>query len=195
MQTATAAETGGRQTESEVVQSCDRRIAYLAQPFAKQYGVAIQDLIQEGRIALLESAREWDPTGGASIWTFGRRAVFWAMLQLVARERKEPSRDLDGIVGLAQKEEDCDERDPWIDRLPSAEPSPEEIAKLGEDLAMLEEEIDALSDVERDVLWRVFGESKDVRAIAEEMSTSKSDVDRIKHRAIERLRERIETRS
>lgn len=188
MQAATAADgSGGRESESRLVQSHERLIRYTAIPFVG-HGIALEDLMQEGKIALLEAARRWDPSQGVKLWTYARKFVLGGIFRCVAREINEPSRDL---LAPAEENEDGD----VVARLLSEGPTPEEIAQLGEDLVILEEEIDALNEGERQVLWKVFGDDLTLRDIAVADGTHHSTPQRIYRGAIEKLRNRMEARA
>jgi len=63
---------------NDVIKAHDRLIRHLADSFTGS-GVAIDDLIQEGRIALWKASERW--RGEASLWTYARRSVLSAMLK------------------------------------------------------------------------------------------------------------------
>lgn len=179
-----AASGGGGDTESRIVQKHDRLIRYTAIPFVG-HGIALDDLVQTGRLALLEASRRWDASQGVKLWTYARKFVLGDMFRLVAREINEPSRDL--VAG------DDGEDGDMVTRLLAAGPTPEEVAQLGEDLTILEEEIDALSADERDVLWKHFGEDVPVWKTVEGQHHSAAQ--RLYHGAIETLRNRMTVRA
>lgn len=66
------------------------RLSYMVQPFSN-CGVDREDLLQEARVALWRAAEKWDETRGASLWTFARRKVFGALVDLTTRQAEEPS--------------------------------------------------------------------------------------------------------
>lgn len=202
MQSATAIADagggGGHDSESEIIRKHDRLIRYRAIPFVG-HGVDVQDLIQEGRIALLEAARKFDESHGASLWTYARKFVLGAMFKCVSREIVEPSRD------LASRHDGDDEELPLYGgatgpenlefALASGTPSPEEIVELEEDLAILEEEVATLSEAEKSVLWKVFGEEKSLRDVAVESGCHHCTPQRVYHGAMQKLRHQMEART
>jgi len=190
---ATAAVSSGRETEEEILEKHERLIRSRALRYFAGHGVPLEDLLQEGRIALIGAARRWDSSHGAALWTYARKFVLGAMFRLVEREINEPSKDLD--------EADVAEGDEFAAQtssaqLQSVDPTPEEIAEMGEDLAILEQEIDrALSDDERRVLWQLYGECETSRDAAESLGTSHGFVTRTKLNALEKLRARMAVRA
>lgn len=69
-----------REDSDAVIQQHDSRIRHLARRFVGS-GASVDDLMQEGRLALFLAAKLWRPDGGACLWTYARRAVFAAMLR------------------------------------------------------------------------------------------------------------------
>jgi RNA polymerase sigma factor (sigma-70 family) len=191
--TSTAYESG-HESEADIIKKHDRLIRHRAIPFVG-HGVTLDDLVQEGRIALLEASRKWDAAHGAALWTYARKFVVGAMFRAVSREINEPSRDLDLDAGYTYTDLGREDGADTAGAILSDMPSPEEIAELGEDLDILESEIDSLGDIERNVLWQIFGEEKDVRSIGETIQISKSAVDRVKRGALEKLRARMAVRA
>lgn len=72
-------------TESEILSKHERLIRHMARPFTS-FGPMIDDLLQEGRLALLVAARKYDPAYGAELWTYARKYVLGAILKLVNNE-------------------------------------------------------------------------------------------------------------
>lgn len=75
--------------EQAVIRAHDGRIRVAALPFLR-LGASMDDLIQEGRIALLLAMRKWQPDRGATIWTYARRFVIGAMFSTVGQILSAP---------------------------------------------------------------------------------------------------------
>lgn len=187
MQSATAIAAGGssgdHDSESKIIKQHKKRIRWVAIPFSGR-GVDLEDLVQEGCIALIEVSRKWDSSKGVQLWTYARPFVFGAIFKFVAREMN-PTNEL--------VNDPDDESEFWTQI--AVHPSPEEVAQLGEDLTILEEEIDALNEDERRLLWSVFGEDKSLRDVAAEAATHHCTTQRLYKGAIEKLRERMQVRA
>lgn len=70
--------------ENEIIKAHDDVIACEAKKLLR-LGVSLDDLIQEGRLALLECSRRNTCPEKAALWTFARCRVVGAMLDAVAR--------------------------------------------------------------------------------------------------------------
>lgn len=62
----------------------EKLIRNLAGRFSKM-GVGVEDLAQEGRMALLQALEDWDSTRSA-LWTYARRRVLGVMIDAVTKE-------------------------------------------------------------------------------------------------------------
>lgn len=192
----TAVDSSRRESESEIVEQLDDRVRYTALPFVGR-GIGLDDLMQEGRMALLRAARSWDPVHGVKLWTYARKFVLGAMIHYVSNEIDEPCRDVVDELRGGHRGGCDDETDgvSVLDRLASADASPEDLAELGEGLAILEQEIDSLNDDEKKVLWQLFGESLPHRDAAEVLGVGNGTIMRTKLNAMEKLRTRMEARA
>lgn len=74
--------------EETIVREHEQRIRFTALPFLR-HGVSIDDLMQEGRLALILASRNWKADRGASIWTYARRFVLGAMFSTVGKALTE----------------------------------------------------------------------------------------------------------
>lgn len=103
----------------------------------------LDDLIQEGRIALLLAMRRWDPNQGSCVWTHARLAVVGAMLER-ARRRNMPlpgTRDSFSRVSSTAQLESVDA----VDQIPDESLSDSSLS------------VKALSVEECDTLFKLLG--------------------------------------
>ncbi len=174
MQTASAT---AQVDVSKILSKHDRLIGHMARRFVGR--AEREDLIQEGRVALLDAARRFDSEKGAQLWTYARKFVFASMLRCAT-----------SASGPAISIEDIDEEAEEA----TAAPSPEAALEQRECIAILAEQFSSLIEEERTVLRLRFVDELDVRAIAERLGSSKSDIDRISQRALRKLRDRVGSR-
>lgn len=194
MKNATAAQASGqdRDREEEIIRKHDHLIRYTAIPFVGR-GVTLDDLIQEGRLALIEIARDrWDESRGVKLWTYARRFVLGAMVRYLTQEIDEPCRDAEFVSGEVHEHEDHRHS---IDDVAADTLTPEELVELDEDLTRLEEDLEALSADELQILWKRFGEDKSLRDVERETGHGHGCVLRTFHGAMEKLRDRMEARA
>jgi RNA polymerase sigma factor (sigma-70 family) len=71
--------------EAQEIQKCERLLRHAARRFSST--ASIDDLLQVGRIALLEAFRKWEPSISA-LWTYARLRVMKAMLLEASSEAK-----------------------------------------------------------------------------------------------------------
>ncbi len=145
----------------------------------------LEDLVQEGRISLLRAARQWDPER-AALWSFARRSVKSDMRDALRREIR--------AYNSTVKSDHTDEAGVFAS-VADDKKLASESAELQDDLELLEKEIELLSEVERKVLWNLFGEEKTSRDTAEALGIGHATVGRTKWNALEKLRERMEARA
>lgn len=178
MKTATA---DNRQSESDIIRNHEKLIRFFAAPFASK-GVLLDDLVQEGNIALLASSRTWRADGGASLWTWAIKSVRGAMFLLATKEIGERRH-----VDLSSSESDGEH----VDESVSAE-SALELKELG---SILEDAMTECTPVERSVVDLYLNEDLSFRQIAERLSLSSNDkAERTYRAAIAKLRERVQAR-
>jgi RNA polymerase sigma factor (sigma-70 family) len=195
MQTAT--QENRTESEASILKRHERMIRYIAIPFAGRGGASLDDLTQEGAIALLDAARKWDGTLGVTLATYAWKFVFGAMVKYTSREVAEPA--VSGLRdGVNRRRAVADVADQGVQddaflsiELEADAPSPEETLETSECVAIAARELSFLDEKQRRVLRMRFADELDVRTIAEKLGTSKSEVDRIYHGAIDKLRERV----
>lgn len=181
MQAATA-HHGVRESESAIIKRHERLIRYIALPFARR-NADVDDLVQEGRIALLVAARSWRASEGVELWTYAWKFVLGAMFRYVSREIREPSR--------SHSESD----DAALGQLGTSDRAPEGALSMHEVGSILDSELVRLSDVERRVLCLRFVDEISLCEISRMLALSSEDkADRIYHGAIRKLRERLAVR-
>src|SRR5579859_5320725 len=101
---ANAITTAPGTADDSTIRDHDRLIRHLAARFVGT-GAPIDDLVQEGRIALWEASRKWAGTNGASLWTYARRAVFAAMVRFASQHTKhETVDDVDALASATNIE-------------------------------------------------------------------------------------------
>lgn len=147
-----------------IIESHDRLIRHLATRFINT-GVSLDDVMQEGRIALWLASKTWRADGGAGLWTYARKAVFAAMLRCASSH-------------LGECHASFDEELYADDESASAEAT----MLVHECLAVLTEE-------QRFVVRRTM-EGESFKSIAAARGKSKDWAHRLFHKAAEILRER-----
>ena len=159
---------------ASIVKDHEGRIRAVAKTVVRP-GVEIDDLVQEGRIALLRALERFDPSRGASLWTYARRLVKSSMRDYVEKERKH----FDGRV------DECDEGDAFegVD-----ETTPEDGLLTAEAKRQLVIAVMSLSDDEREILVMHFDEDQSYRAIAPQLKISIGSVHNAIKAALESLK-------
>ncbi len=160
--------------ESAVLKHHEKLIRFIAIPFMRG-GLELEDLLQEGRAALLRSARSWEAVNGSTLWTYARKAVFGAILRYATYEADEPARP--NSHELSEEETDGS--------------NPEKSLETAECVEIVSREMVSLSETERRVIRMKFYEDMDVRSIAERLSIPRSTAHDVLQGAIVKLRERM----
>lgn len=146
--------------EATLIQKHERLIRCLANQFRGK-GVPLDDLLQEGRLALWLASKKWLGLRGASVWTYARRDVFASMLRLATEDANQAGpRDVDN----------------------------EENTTDLEIKVFVAECLSALSDTERNVVV-LFMQGESIRGIAQRLGKSKSTIGRVFDSAVATLRE------
>lgn len=163
---------GDKAAEYELVTRNLRLVGRISKGFLDR-GVDRCDLIQEGSIGLIDAARSFDPDRCSRFSAWAGRLIRQRMSKAVGRAR--PMRQLSEYEA----------------RLIPARVSavePERVRPRG-----LEVELEILTGDERAVLVMKFGGDRERsnREIAQAAGRSKSEVDRIKQRAVAKLRRRL----
>lgn len=176
-------------------------IRYIAIPFAGRGGATLDDLTQEGAIALLDAARKWDGTLGVTLVTYAWKFVFGAMVKYTSREVAEPA--VSGLRdGVNRRRAVTDVADQGLQddaflsiELEADAPSPEETLETSECIAIAAREFSFLDETQRRVLRLRFNEALSFTEIARSLELSSNDkAERIYHGAIGKLRERVGAR-
>lgn len=148
-----------------VVRSHERLLRHLATRFLST-GVALDDLMQEGRIALWLATEKWRADGGANLWTYARRSVFASMLRCASSHLDEAHSPLD-------------------------EETTEANGAASAEVALLVHEcLASLSEEQRDVVKRTM-EGETFKAIGVSLGRSESWAHRVFHKAAALLQERV----
>lgn len=154
----------------ETIRKYEAKIRMVAKGYCRA-GIEEDDLLQEGRIAMLKAFNRFDSSRGTLFWTFAERFVARAMRDLVARE----SRQIRG--------ERVDERAIEV----ASNTTPHDALVSKERKRLLVVAIMELSEEERDLLARRFDDEHDFRTIAMDLGVSTGKVHAAVRAAIESL--------
>jgi len=80
-----------RAVESNIIAQHDKLLRHLAASWPHSLH---EDLVQVGRIALLEASRTYVAGRGAQLWTYARRAVLGAMIDWATKETERAAREV-----------------------------------------------------------------------------------------------------
>ncbi len=154
-----------KESEASILQRHEKLIRHQAKPFAGK-GVDIEDLMQEGRIALLTASRTYVP-GSGTLWTAARMAVFGAILRYVNYVNKDPQSK--GESG------EC-----LLDEVDNS-PSPLDVLEM-------EQTLSVLSEKERELVNLVFAGGLTAKDVAVTLNIPQGSVDAMLKRAIGKMR-------
>lgn len=172
------------ETDNDHIKNHQNQLAKLARSFAKD-GVAFDDLMQIGRLSLHAQIAKW--RAESSLWTYAKLSVRRDMMRFKTSE-------------IAAAGEQLTEDDGWASPLKgdqngrrttvcvSAAPTPAAALERAQSLAAVNE---LLTAEEHRVINLRIVEELDVRAVAEEMGISKSEVDRVYHEVVARLQRKL----
>lgn len=187
MQAATITNT--KTDIARLVEQHDRKIRWLARGFCRRS--LVDDLIQEGRLAMLHAAELFDPTKGVAFWTYARKAVVREMIRFLTKECNEASAP-NSLDHYRDSSEDITKANWSFDERFGTEIStPEAALEQAECMALTSKEFAFLSDMERKILQLRLCSDRDVRSIAAEIGVSKTTVDRVYQDALGKLRDRV----
>lgn len=183
--------------ESELLRRHEKLIRFVATPYASN-GVSEDDLMQEGRIALLSAAKTWRESE-AQLWTYAIKFVRAAVSRYASNEIKEFSHAnlRDGCGRRAGAEDSISEGHIESYEENIADPdqlSPEEELSKKEILEIVAVETEQLSAARRLVLKMSFDEDCDIRTIAKGISAPKSTAHDFVQGTLTMLRDRVEGR-
>jgi len=172
--------------------------------------VEIEDLIQEGYVALLEASRSFDPASGTKLWSYAQHRVRGAMIDFLRRDgerilsrrrrkiwraihsasqrlgRKPTSDELADELGLTQVQLDTMRR-----RVHEAEPpmpTPFDVVVEREAAERIRHAMDHLTARQRDDVSNYYGHGRTLQEIAEDVGLSESAVSMSLSKARMRLR-------
>lgn len=164
MQNAIATTPAETNNDDSVVRAHERLLRHLATRFLST-GVSIDDLMQEGRIALWSASKTWRADGGARLWTYARMSVFAAMLRCASSHVDEVHAELD-------------------------EETTEGHSASAEVTLLVHECLAALTEEQRVVVKRTM-EGETFKCIGVSLGHSESWAHRIFHKAAEALQARV----
>lgn len=164
--------------QTAIIRHHDRLIRHVASRFARR-GIALEDLVQEGRIELLRAAKTFRADSGNKLWSYARKFVVGAMLRYLTREVEEPSR--------ASIEDTIDDN-------ASDGTSPESSATASEIRTTVSAAMTTLDAEERRILAMYFNEDKGLRSIAKELNVSLGSAHERFHSALVTLQSRVGAR-
>lgn len=213
--------SGDMRAAVDLLDAHEGRIRRAVRPAAAFHLVDIEDLVQVGRLALLESTEDWLE---GRLWPVARRAVVRAAFvevahaagvsestfRRIARAVRESHGDREAARAFAASPERGSQRvaPETFDAVHEAlgdtvdvasgtgtpAPAPGIDATTVRLMSEVEEAAHVLDDRERHVLTRSFGlgqESVSDSVIAEDLDVDRSRIVRIRARALEKLREEI----
>jgi len=167
--------------ESEILRQHEALLRFVARPYAR-FGVPLDDLLQEGRLALVLASRSFRPEAGARLWTYARKWVTGAMFHLVARQIAGPRCvGMDDVELVRARGSEA----LWDD-------SPETQLSLQEERRHAKDALAELSAREREVVLLKLEEECSFAEIALRLGISKPRAHQIFAQAMETLRVRIE---
>ncbi|MBP5732380.1 MAG: sigma-70 family RNA polymerase sigma factor [Lachnospiraceae bacterium] len=197
-------ETENEITEEEaraLIEKHERLIAWLARRAKREYRImpwdAIDedDLMQEGRLALLDAARGYDETRGARFTTYAYVTIRNAMNDLWEEHKKsfEREKQKEGMIPIFLNDGKSD----WVSTEGTVNVSFHD--RTGRDALMhvtlmkLKRRFDKLSRKQQRVLWRRYGlgnlDAETVSETAKYFHLAKSSAKKIEAQALANLRE------
>jgi RNA polymerase sigma factor (sigma-70 family) len=211
----------GQRGESRAREHLVKHNLRLVVKIAREYGhggAAIEDLISEGNLGLIEAARRFEPDRGARFVTY---ASWWIRKYVIAalnRQRHQASapvpsarprdatsgspgspmgRAVQRVLSFGEISR-TDDRTPLEVRIPSTDSLPDVKVQRRQAVAALHDALSLLGERERRILVMHFGlegsPPMSLQAIAETMDCTREWVRQIEHRTIERARRILESR-
>lgn len=169
--------------EVQTYDSRIRRIAYKIHRIAR-WRLELDDLLQAGRLALLESAERWRSLEHRSqFWTFAFPAVRGAILDCMFKARRDIITALDD--GLT--DEYTHSREAAAGCRSHTTTTPPDAGARPDHLTELVEHLSALDSLDREILER-FAAGEDFREIAAHTGVSRSTAHRRYTAAVEAIR-------
>jgi RNA polymerase primary sigma factor len=213
---ATRSVKGEPRALQRLVQSNLRLVVRIAREY-RACGAAMEDLISEGNIGLMEAARRFDPTRGARFVTYSSWWIRKYVLAAVARHRTQGSAPIPRPSGpTASGERDPrwlvlwrrllsfgefafdGERTPVEIRIASDDPAPEDLVQEHQLVEVLHDVLALLGDRDRAILEAHYGidgqPPRSLQAIASEMNCTREWVRQLEQRAMSRARSILDAR-
>ena len=156
-----------------------------------QRGIELDDLIQEGYFAMLDTVRKYDPDKGAfsTMFLWDIRHHFYDALGRTRRQRSDP---LNNSISLdAELDPDDPESDSLFDTISDGcdyAGNVEHKLYLQQLHNELERVLSTIPDHEADVIRALFYDSKTLKAIAEKKSMSIENVRQLEAKGFRQLR-------
>lgn len=191
-----------------LVLSHEPLVQKMARQFAR-YGLDVEDLIQEGNVALIKAAEKFDPNNGARFSTYAMWYVRCWMRELVMNDHSvvRPSRSRGAKLTFFKSRPHHDvsmetpigEGDGFTiaDTLASSDPRPDELAEASIDAgtisAAIHRAIETLNLREADIIRsRFLAEQKQsLEVIGARYGISKERVRQLEHSALTKLKKEL----
>ena len=220
---AARTQNGEEAAWKRLVQSNLRLVVKIAREFSYQ-GAAVEDLISEGNLGLMQAARRFDPTRGVRFVSY---ASWWIRKFIIAalnRQRlqssaavvsSEPAEPLptDGrtqegkcrlmylsrrMFSFEELTNSSGERNTIEALVASREPAPDEKLNETQVAEVLREVLDLLSERERKILEAHYGldgaPSRSLQEIGGQLGCTREWIRQLEQRAIDRARRLLESR-
>src|SRR5213593_4341012 len=145
------------------------------------------DLVQDGMIALIKAADNYQPERGYKFWTYAERRCLGAMTDGIRRMNREMGRygnrraQIVAVDGIREE----------IENLHSPEPDPDANYQRRETDARLIRAVKSLGAVRRTVVYLYFWRDCDYEQIAEAIGVSRSGAWRILKAALRQLKTKL----
>jgi len=184
--------------EAMVVKQYEGYVKSIALKY-RRFGVPVEDLVQEGLVGLIISARRWRPDGGACLKTYATKLIISHMRRLLSRRHG---------VKLPLKKGNDPNHKPVVGSMdaPIVLPSGDEVTLHGcigcdaeqeaqtramESREALYEALETLDERERSILDKRFAQDKTLREVSADVGVCIERVRQIEEKAIGRMKKRI----
>jgi RNA polymerase sigma factor (sigma-70 family) len=167
--------------EADAVKQYLPFVVKMAKRFAG-LGLASEDLIQEGLIAVAIASRTWDPTKGANMLTYIYNPVRRAMQKAVNKHRAGVVRRVDNPPSFLSV--DLPSKVFKGETIISAMPAPEVEEKDNERLAKLPEAMSGLTQRTREIIRMRYVDGLTLAEIGKRLGISKQRVAQIEEAAL-----------
>ncbi len=176
-------------TYAQALRDCDRLVTYIARRHVAP-GVELDDLVQEGRLALLSAADRWRPDGGSSFASFAARSIL-NFLRISRRGDRRRGLTVGAgarrLAALHFDGPDAEGNDPD----PGTDATQETELATAEALHLLRGARASLTAREREVLTMRFDDELTWVDAGAALGVSPSRIGQIQELAVERMRKRM----